>query len=324
MLMTLDEASKRIKEGALLHIAGVGALLKKLPKGNWVGGSTEHFMAEGGGKVSDGLLFVTEFPYKDFTIKQYDTETIKNVAADAFDNGFSIVIIPFDSALHKVYAEKAPGFEGMFIKNVGGWISGVSPDAPPGQAPIAVNGLTGEVYTDRGAALHIGVPGDKSVTIGVINIFSQDETAPAIEFPEEGFSVTKCLVDGKETVFADYVNKIKYDTRQPIVGNYAGNGVNVSFRSIEGGVVNFYSPVFVGIKYKIAKPVPNYAEEFGGRLANHLSKLDAGTVFSCNCYLNFVHGKLEGRSTEHFVGPITYGEIAYQLVSQTLVYITVI
>ncbi|MDR0330880.1 MAG: hypothetical protein LBH93_04125, partial [Chitinispirillales bacterium] len=116
MLMTFDEASKKIGNGELLHIAGTEGLIRKLPKGNWVGGSTEYFMAADGGKVSGDLLFVTEFPYKDFSIKSYGSGDIKNVASDAFDNGFSIAIIPFDSAAHKTYAEKAPGFEDMFIK----------------------------------------------------------------------------------------------------------------------------------------------------------------------------------------------------------------
>jgi hypothetical protein len=34
-----------------------------------------------------------------------------------------------------------------------------------------------------------------------------------------------------------------------------------------------------------------------------------------------VFGKLEGKQTSPFVGPITFGEIAHQLVNQTLVYL---
>jgi hypothetical protein len=32
---------------------------------------------------------------------------------------------------------------------------------------------------------------------------------------------------------------------------------------------------------------------------------------------------LESKKTNHFVGPITFGEIAYQLLNQTLVYLEV-
>lgn len=36
-----------------------------------------------------------------------------------------------------------------------------------------------------------------------------------------------------------------------------------------------------------------------------------------------MYGELEGKKLEAFAGPVTFGEIAYQLVNQTLVYVTV-
>jgi hypothetical protein len=39
--------------------------------------------------------------------------------------------------------------------------------------------------------------------------------------------------------------------------------------------------------------------------------------------LNYLHGSLEGRRTGSLQGPMTFGEIAYQLLNQTLVQITV-
>jgi hypothetical protein len=277
-------------------------------------------MAKEGGTVSGDKLFVTAFPYADFSIKSYDTDNIKNVALDAFDNGFSIAIVPFDSDVHKTYAEKAPGFEDMFIKNVAGWISGLNL-SKAGQTPIAVNGRTGEAHADKAAVLHVGVPEDKVVTIGVINIFSQDEESPVIEFLEDGFSAAKCLINGNERPFADYITENGIDTKLPLVGDYSGNGVNISFKSVGDGIVNFYAPVFTGIKYRMAKAVPNYAEELNSHLVDFR---DAHPVFSCNCVLNFLYGELEGKSVELFRGPITFGEIAYQLVNQTLVYVSVL
>lgn len=317
--MTFEEVSKMIADGKLLHIAGTESLLKKLPKGNWIGGSTEYFVAEDGGKVSGELLFVTEFTYESFSIKSYDVSEIDNVAIDAFDSGFSIVIVPFDSAVHKEYAEKAAGFEGMFIKNITGWVSGVNLGVP-GQTPLVVDGMSGSAYSDKAVTMHLKVPEDKTVSINMINIFEQDESSPIIEFNEEGFSVMKCLVDGKEEVLADYIAKSGIDTKLPLVGDYSGNGVNISFKSIENGTVNFYAPVFSGIKYRIAKGISDYEKEFNSRLAGFK---DTNAAFSCNCILNFLYGELEGKSIEAFTGPITFGEIAYQLVNQTLVYVTV-
>lgn len=319
MLMTFDEASKMISDGKLLHIAGTEALLKKLPKGNWIGGSTEYFMAKDGGKISGELLFVTALECEEFKINTYSVDTISNIASDAYDNGFTIVIVPFDSAVHREYAENAAGYADMFIKNITGWVSGVNLGIP-GQTSVCVNGMLGETYTDKAAAVHIRIPDGKTVSINIINIFTQDETSPVIEFTKEGFTAKTCMVDGKEVVLSEYIEQNGIDTKLPLVGDYSGNGVNISYKSIENGVVNFYAPVFKGIQYRTAKSISDYEKEFNSRLAG-FKKTDS--AFSCNCILNFLYGELEGKNIEAFAGPITFGEIAYQLVNQTLVYVTI-
>ena len=319
MLMSFDEVSKWIKEDRLLHIAGTESLLRKLPKGKWIGGSTEYFMSEEGGKVSGELLFVTEFSFGNFSIKSYSAAEISKVAADAYDNGFSIAIIPFDSEVHKEYSENASQFEDMFMKHIVGWISGLNLQIP-NQTPIAVNGITGEAFSDKAVVLHLEIPEGKTAAVNIINIFEPDENSPVITFTEEGFSIKNCLVDQKEVVFADYIRENNLNTKLPLVGNYSGAKINTSFKSLEDGIVNTYAPVFSGIEYRLAKNVPDYAEAFG----NHLKGLsDDNAVFSCNCILNFLYGELEGKNIKAFAGPITFGEIAYQLVNQTLVYVTV-
>ena len=319
MLISFEETSKLIEAGKLLHIAGTEALLKKLPRGRWIGGSTEYFMTKDGGKVSGNLLFVTEFSYKDFIIKSYSVEDISQITKDSFDNGYSILIIPFDSDVHKEYAYKAAGYEKMFLRNIVGWISGLNLNVP-GQTPIAVNGSSQKAFPDKAVALHIQTPAEKTVSVNIVNIFKENDASAVMEFMEDGFSVKKCRVDGNEVLLADYIKENAIDTKLPIVGDYSGNGVNISFKSIENGVVNFYAPVFRGIKYRIAKAVWNYESLFNKSIAKHRY---ASAVFSCNCILNFLYGELENKKIEAFTGPITFGEIAYQLVNQTLVYVSV-
>ena len=320
MLITFETTSKMIEEGKLLHIAGTEALLKKLPKGNWIGGSTEYFMTRYGGKVCGDLLFVTEFPCKNYVIKTYNTQDISCVTDDSFENGFSVLIIPFDSDLHKEYAQNAAGYENKFLRNIVGWISGFNLNSQ-GQTPIAVNGNALESFTDKAVALHLETPEDKSVSVNIINIFEQDMDSPLIEFTEEGFSIRKCRVNGKEVVLADYIAENAIDTKLPLVGDYSGSDINISVKTIEDGVVNFYAPVFKGIEYRMAKTVSNYEGLFNTRISEYK---DTTAVFSCNCILNFLYGELENKKLEVFTGPITFGEIAYQLVNQTLVYVSVI
>jgi hypothetical protein len=319
MLVSFEQASELIESGKLLHIAGNETLLKKLPKGKWIGGSTEYFMTKDCGKISGDQLFISEPLCEAFSIKTYSPDEIKNIATDAYDNGFSIAIVPFDSGVHKEYAENAASYEGMFMKNIVGWIAGLNLDKPD-QIPIAVDGTNASAFHDKAVVLHLKSPDSKKVSVNIINIFNQDETTPVITFAEEGFDITKCFIDGKETVLANYIAENNIDTKLPLVGDYAGHGVNTSFKSIENGVVHFYAPVFNGIQYRIAKNAGNYEKEFNSKISE-IGEVDA--QFSCNCILNFLYGELNGKKIASFRGPITFGEIAYQLVNQTLVYVVV-
>jgi len=83
--------------------------------------------------------------------------------------------------------------------------------------------------------------------------------------------------------------------------------------------VRFYAPVFPGIEYRHAASIGDYAQEF----AALASGTHGDVEFSCNCILNYVHGNLRGRQAGDLRGPATFGEIAYQLLNQTLVYLAV-
>ncbi|MCL1997516.1 MAG: hypothetical protein FWG65_01970 [Turicibacter sp.] len=323
MFLTLEEVIWLIAEGKLLHIAGTERLLRQLPKGNWVGGSTEYFMTKMGGKVSDDRLFVTQFGYKKFTIKTYDVETIKNIATDTPNSGFSIALIPAESAVHKEYAANAVVYKDMFIRAVIGWITGTNPDKPE-QMPITMNGSTGEVFTDR--AVVLGMETKRTVVVNIVNIFEPAEESPIITFKDvlnDGFLVENCFVNGERTVFADYLTANNVDMKLPLIGQFSGALLNTSIWGIEEGKVRLASPVFDYVEYHFAKPVPDYEAAFVEKLAKLSNEKP---IFSCNCIGNFWYGNLEGRLSggvaATFAGPVTFGEIAYQMVNQTLVYAT--
>jgi hypothetical protein len=39
--------------------------------------------------------------------------------------------------------------------------------------------------------------------------------------------------------------------------------------------------------------------------------------------LNFLYGELEGKKTGTITGPMTFGEIAYQLLNQTMIFLEI-
>ena len=49
--------------------------------------------------------------------------------------------------------------------------------------------------------------------------------------------------------------------------------------------------------------------------------MDIEPEFSCNCILNYLYGELEGKKIDNISGPITFGEIGYQLLNQTLTFL---
>ena len=106
------------------------------------------------------------------------------------------------------------------------------------------------------------------------------------------------------------------------MADYSGAMINTSFQEVDkdGRRVSFYAPIFRGVEYKVAAPVADYVTAFGRRLPR--SAADS-IAFSCNCILNYLYSDLEGKRTGNVTGPITFGEIAYQLLNQTLAYVTI-
>lgn len=319
VMYKIDEVINLINQDKKLLLAGDEELLKQLPKGNWIGGSIPYFMAENGGMVSKELIQVNEIPnfVKEISCKSYDIATIKNIYKDAYDNGFSIVIIPSSSETHLSFAINAPDYKNFAIKPLIGWIAGVQLDELGKRTPKTFIG-SGNTISDKDAVvMHVSLPSGKYADLSIINIFSQGN-GDTIEFLESGFQAKEAMINGHKQNFADYVTEKKLDIRLPLVADYSSTMINISFQTInkEEKTVDFYAPVFKGISYKHAAPIHDYIKEFTQLIPD---KGEQDITFSCNCILNYLHSELEGKKTGTITGPITFGEIAYQLLNQTMV-----
>lgn len=322
-LVTVAEAAAAIRQGRVLWIGGDETLLRQLPTGQWIGGSIPYFVAQNGGETTREHVFCSELPpgiATDMDIRFYDLDTIGRIAVEAPENGFTILLIPATSALHLSYAQNAPGYEEMFLKPIAGWVTGVHLDDLGQSHPVVYNGRTGEASRERGLAMHVALRPEKIAQVGIVNTFRQG-SGDTLVFPETAFAAHRCEVNGVERNFAEYVREQKIDQRLPLVADYSGTMINVGLQRVDerGDEVSFYAPVFKGIRYRFAAPVENYVEAF----QSAIPKLDQPVVFSCNCVLNYLYSELEGKHTAHMTGPMTFGEIAYQLLNQTLVYLTV-
>ena len=321
MLKDLETVINEIQKGKKLLLSGDEEILKKLPQGSWIGGTIPYFMDETGGVVEREKIFITELP--DYIsikeIKYYNSSNLKNIPEEAANNGFSFIIIPATSESHIKYAEEAPNYKNIFLKPIIGWISGVHLDELGQKKPKVFNGLSGESSDEKAVVMHISLPESKIAQIGIVNLFDQGDGV-SIKFEKDGFHVENAIINGENQNLANYINNNKIDTKLPLVADYCGAMINVSFQKInDDNTVDFYAPVFKDIQYKIAKPVDDYISEFKSALPKGVTT----PIFSCNCILNFLYSELEGQNTDPVFGPITFGEIAYQLLNQTLVYLEV-
>ncbi|MGD9947973.1 MAG: hypothetical protein AB7U29_05770 [Desulfobulbus sp.] len=324
-IFSVAEVEQAIKNGRTLLIAGEEALLAKLPQGKWVGGTIPYFVIPNkGGVVSQEQVFVTDISEvaSAVTVAVYDQNTLGKIYTDADGSGFSFIIVPAASLVHASFAVNAPNYKDFGCRPLIGWVSGVHLSDLGKMTPKVFDGTTGKAYEQDAVVMHVMLPASKTVDAGIINLFEQGD-GDILTFTADGFTVSEVMVNGVKENFADYITRNNLDTKLPLVADYYGALVNISFQNVEpGGEVKLYAPVFSGIRYKHAKAISNYAEAFSGQLQK--SSLEAKSVaFSCNCILNYLYSGLEGKNTDPFVGPVTFGEIAYQLLNQTLIYLEV-
>lgn len=323
VMFTVDDVRAFIKQGRKLLLAADERVLSQLPTGNWIGGTIPYFMAECGGQFTQEHIYVTELPeyVSHWAIRFYSVQHIANVYADIPENGVGFILMPAASPTLLAFALNVHNFKHFALRPLIGWITGVNLADLGKTTPKIFDGTAGKSYEDGALVMHITVPESKIAEINILNIFEQG-TGDVIAFPHDGFSASEVLINGKPRNLADYIQERTLDTRLPLVADYNGAMINTSFQQIDSSAkrVDFYAPVFRGIEYKHAKPVGDYVSKF----LSHLHQHEAQSIFfSCNCILNYLYSELEGKQTGNITGPMTFGEIAYQLLNQNLVYLTI-
>jgi hypothetical protein len=319
-LYHISDANALIDTGKWLHIAGDEAPLRKLNKGNWIGGTIPYFLTTEGGLVDRERVFITELPsaITDVKVGFIAADQLEAIPGQAPDNGFSLVVVPGMTEIHSKYALTAERLPHIFEKPIVGWISGIHLDDLGSMKPKVVNGQTGKMEDERLIVLHAYLPERLLATIGIINVFEQGN-GDTIVFDQTGFSGDRCRINGSPASFYDYMIEQDHDMRFPLVADRSGEQINVSFQALdkENHTVKFYAPLLEQVEYRQAKPISDYRAKF----AESMSGFNLNPAFSCNCILNFLHGKLEGKQEIPISGPATFGEIAYVLLNQTMVYL---
>lgn len=322
-LLSFAETSKLIHDKRTLVVFGNERLLEQLPIGSWIGGGVPDIYASNDiRKISAEKLVVTDL--SDLAIRSslkcYDGHTIGSIGGDTFDNGFTFLLIPGFSDIHKTYYRTM--LAASVARPIIGIVAGYSNNTFPSKVPQVYFGSEGRAPLNQAVAIHAKLPPSKVARFGALNIF-EPKAGPVIEVFEDTFKVTHCLVDGKERNLCEYLRETRMDLRFPLTFLHQGNVMNVSFGGEidQGKSVWFYSPLLRGIKYFPAKTFENYPYALRQYIREVL-RTESSVFFNCNGYLNFVHGELE-RGLAGLIGPATLGEVSFQIHNQVFSYMMI-
>lgn len=322
-LYTLGEVIELINKNQQLVITADESLLKQLPAGKWIGGSIPYFMSEEGGKFTKDLLFVNNLSGKgvNYKFSKYSSENINTITKNNFENGFSIIILPLASEVLKSFSLNSLKFKDIFKNPILGYVAGIDLNIAEPQLAKVYFGETKEELTNTGVALHIELQPNEVARVEIINPNSIDENSPSFKFPVTSFEQSECLINDVKSNLADYLVSIKHPTMGiPLVSSSNAALINrdVQFIDTVNRKVNFFSPVYSDEVYRLAKKVDDYKVLFAEKLS--INKKEA--VYSCLCVSFYLLGSLENNII-NINGAFTFGEIAYQLLNQTAVFLMI-
>jgi hypothetical protein len=320
-LATVGVVGALIQTGRPLLVAGHEDLLRQLPRGAWVGGTIPYFMTDAGGVETDRELLVTELPpqCRFERVALYEPERLAEIPRDYPENGVSFIVLPAGGQALSEFARQGPSWPGFFDRPLVGWVAGVALDQIGLRRPLVFDGTTGRPSSDAAVVLHVSLEAGWCAKPDIINVFSP-AGGDAISFEADGFSATHCFVNGEARRLVDHLEAQQIDQRLPLIADFSGAAVNVSIQSVDRatGEVKFFAPVVAGVEYRFAAPLASYPDQFRAQLAGRRGE----PVFSCNCVLNYLYANLSGEQLPGAAGPFTFGEIAWMLLNQTVVYLT--
>ena len=321
-LYTKSEVIKFISQGKKMVLSASENMLDQLPTGDWIGGTSPYFMDKKAGIFTAEKIFVDDFTdiASSFKIETYNKNNIKNIAVDSFKNGFTVLIIPGDSDTLFEFGINSLNYNKIFNNPIVGFIAGFDLSKLGKESPKVYNGQNKEKITNNGIAIHIELPDNKIARVEILNLDTIDRTSPKIEFPKTSFTQSECTINGKKSNITDYLSEIKYKEGLPIIADYNGALINRDIKVIdkEKKEVAFFSPVFHDEIYYLANIIDNYHKLFGEKLKTQ----GLNIPYSCICVSYYSLGNLEHKKIEA-EGVFAFGEIAFQLLNQTLVFLEI-
>jgi hypothetical protein len=249
----------------------------------------------------------------DTTIKVYDSDNLGDIFKDGVENGFTVLLLPFGSKVHSVFAEKASSFDQFGCYPVCGWVTGGQSLATlMTDKSYAVSGHDAQVHADKAVAMNIRLPADKYAEIYIFNPYKPGKIG--IRFDETGMTVKDAWINGVKRNFAEYLRETGFDLSYPFIANYAGALLNMICVGMDDNLAHMSTPVFKGIDYFIGEVDYDLDEP---------DLTDDEIILTIICISNYEKQVISERYLQKMNGPAAFGEIAYQLLNKTTVYVKV-
>jgi len=316
-LFTPDEVSSMILAGNKLLLAGDAKLLSQLPAGDWIGGSTPFFILYPDHRtMSFDKIFVNQLPdfVTEIEIKEYDVSDIQNIFSDGPQNGFTVLIMPFASPVSVEYSLNVTNYKDFAAHPVCGWIAGQPLEILLTEKSYTASGVGPSISHEKAIAMHVTLPESKYAEVHIFHPFKQGD-GDSIQFESDKMVITDAIINGKKRNFAEYLRETGCnDVMKPLVANYSGAIINNSFLAIGETEVPMAAPVFKNLEYRLAVIDDNITGP---------SLLGEKIVFSVTCFYNYIQHDICAKYLKKMNGPTGFGEIAYQHICQTTVYVTV-
>ncbi len=308
-----------ITDGRVLLLAGEEELLAQLPPGRWIGGTTAQFLTPQGSVPARGLLMFTDITSLALHTEQrhLDAASLHRIAQHYPQNGFAVLIVPGFSAILLRLASEILDYQGIYDMPLTGWVSAVDLDEIGQRTPKTFAG-TPYARDDRAAVMYVTLPETAFAELHVVNLFAPGD-GPEIRVPAQGFHISgDCLIDGHPHNLARYMEAQNIDPSLPLIADQEGALLNVSILKNDplDGTVSVFAPVNPSLTYRFAEAVLDYQEEFI-HAAAELGPVEEMVFFSVGV-LNLQYAALAEKHGLSLSAPVSFGEIAYTVLNQTL------
>lgn len=320
---TRDQIAELVCAGRVLVLAGAECDLASLPRGHWIGGTAASFVTAAGGQEANGRIFYSDLTRiaQDVRVNHFNLTEMRQIGRLHPANGFTVAIVPGFSELLAGLSSEILDYDGVYSAPLFGWVSAVSLCQLGRQQPKSFAGNPAG-SAERAAVMSIALPDEFFAQLHIANLFSPG-TGLEIRFANPGFLADgECLIGGKPDNLARYMEAKKIDRRLPLVADHEGALINISIITSDPqtGCSTFLAPVNPALSYRFAVEVLDYQNEFS-RLLSELGPV--GGALSCICVQNYEHAGLRETTGLPFQGPVTFGQIAYSVLNQTLACLTI-